>query len=153
MQDEKLLDLDALRAKERDGLQLGGRQIPWVAVGPIEAARFTALQGEIADISDDAAPDPISVEDATRIVRIQRESLRLILPSITQEEEADLSDEEVGLVIRFFNVRRTDMAVRDAEDQLQRAETANAVGAKARQIGGRSSRRSRGTTGASPAPG
>ena len=116
-----------------------------MTVGPVELARHIGMQREIAEIVQTVGSDTVTLEDAQRIAGLQRENVRLILPSITDEEASSLNGEEVVLAIGFFNVWRTNNAVRDAQDQIDRSEAASETIRKATEIGERTFPRSRGS--------
>ena len=148
---EKLLDLDALRAKEREGLQFEGTRYPWAMVGPIEQSRFAAMQQEIRDASGNE--EALTVEVAKKIVAIQRELLKLILPTLTDEASAHINDEEVTDIIHFFDLARTNRVVDTLEEQMEPAERANGYVERAEKIGDRMSQRSNASTKGTRRPG
>ena len=102
---------------------------------------------DIADIARDL-PDPMSEEDATQMVRIQRDMVRLVLPTLPEEVLAGLHDAFVGDILDFFGKQHTLGNLDRMEQQMESLERANELGQRARKIGGRLSRRSRGSTGA-----
>ena len=151
MPKEKLLDLDALRAKERDGLQFEGTRYEWAMVGPIEKAKFDAMQQEIRDAL--GSEEGVTVEVAEKTVAIQREILKLILPTLTDEVSSHITDEEVGDIISFFELVRTNRVVDTMEDQMEPTERANGYMERAEKIGDRMSQRSKDSTKGTRRPG
>ena len=151
MAKEKLLDLDAVLAQEREGLQFEGTLYPWAMVGPIEQARFIAMQQEIRDVSSDEAN--LTVEAAGKIVQIQRDLLKLILPTLPDEVASHIHDEQVSDIIRFFDLSRTRQAVDNLEEQMEPAERANKFVERAQTIGASMSPRSNDSTKGSRRPG
>ena len=151
MPKEKLLDLDALRAKERDGLQFEGTRYPWAMVGPIEQARFKAMQQEILDAS--GSEEGVTVEVAEKTVAIQRELLKLILPTLTDEVSARINDEEVVDIISFFDLVRINRRVDTMEEQLEPTERANGYVERAEKIGAKMSQLSKDSTKGTRRPG
>ena len=151
MPKDKLLDLDALRAKERDGLVFKGTRYPWAIVGPIEQAKFAAMQQEIRDATGNE--EVLTVEVAEKIVAIQRELLKLILPTLTDEVSTSLNDEEVVDIISFFGLVQTNRGVDTMEDQMEPAERANGYVERAKEIGDNLSQRTKDSTKGTRRPG
>ena len=151
MSKEKLLDLDALLAQERDGLQFESTLYPWAMVGPIEQARFVAMQQEIRDVTDDESK--LTVEMAEKIVATQRDLLKLILPTMPDAVALRIHDEQVGDIIRFFDLARTRQVVDSLEEQMEPAERASKFVERAQTIGDSMSQRSNGSTKGSRRPG
>ena len=145
---DKLLDLDALRKQEREGIMFGGVRYPWAMIGPIEQAKFLGLQAEIRAVT--GAPDleqveaagedeedltmeqmvastAMTLDQAEQVAALQRDVLKLILPTLTPEVAAGLADEEVAHVIRFFENWRNDLMIATLEDQFDPVEKAMAL--------------------------
>ena len=152
MNEDMMLDLNKLRTEDRPGLQLDGKVYPWSMVGPVEAAVFTKHQQEIASMGDenDGALDE---EAAKHVVDLQRRILKVILPTLPDDVATDITDDEVGTIIRFFDVWRTNRAVDDLERQLEPAQRARDAADRIASIGDRLSQRSRGSTAANQRPG
>lgn len=171
---DKLLDLDALRKQEREGIMFGGVRYPWAMIGPIEQAKFLGLQAEIravtgapdldqvgaaGDDEEDVTVDQMveatamTLEEAEQVAALQRDVLKLILPTLTPEAASQLADEEVAHVIRFFENWRNNLMIGTMEDQWDPVEKAMALRRRAEQIGATLSPRSRGFTGGSPPAG
>ena len=171
---DKLLDLDALRKQEREGIMFGAVRYPWAMIGPIEQAKFLGLQAEIravtgapdldqveaaGDDEEDVTVDQmveataITLEEAEEVAALQRDVLKLILPTLTPEAASELADEEVAHVIRFFENWRNNLMIGTMEDQWDPVEKAMALRRRAEQIGATLSPRSRGFTGGIPPAG
>ena len=113
MSNEHLLDLSALRTQQGAGLQLEDGLWPWVILGPIETAEYMDLHEQIEEIRN--RNQRTTVEDAREQVRLMREMLALILPTMPPERQSELSDAEVDHILRFFEIKRWD----DQGDQLE----------------------------------
>ena len=149
----KLFDLDAIRAKVRDGAQINSVRYPWGMIGPIEQATFMGLQQEIRDLAKGAAEGNFSIEQAKQIVVAQRAILNLILPTLPDELAVQMHDEEVGALIGFFDVWRTNKAVDQMEDQMAPAERAAERMKRVQTIGANFSPPSNASMGATPRAG